>query len=449
MVGIESLLWQAMLADQQAAKEARKKQQDLVWTYYLGDTEALTRAAYVNLPVGTAIGNINITRRVIDRTSLVNMVPPERKIGDDDPKQDVYNELTRGKDFKMQRAERLANLFKLVVIHPTFRSGRLEYDLIRDFEPMFAESDPLTPIGICYPLAMSASVQDTDPVKWASWTATEYTTYQVGTDGPTNIVTQPHDLGLLPFVFVHADGVPESTFTDVVPALDLVAANYAVNLMDTDMHLNIRFQSFGNYWAKGVPTDQDIPLTPHDVTCFTEADAGMYCVTPPDTTESVALGIKFDITAVAQTYHLNAAFVEGTQSESGVALKVRNQELHEHRRSDVARARMVEEEVYVIERKILEVNGKGIFPEGFVVDFHESVDVMSAQERREQDQWDLDHNHTTEARLMQRDNPDKYKTIEEYQEEIDENKRLNSSPVSTPIAPPPGGITTLLGGASV
>ena len=55
------------------------------------------------------------------------------------------------KDHKLQRAERLCNLLECILIKPTWRNERMEYDIIRDWEPVFGD-DPLNPTAIQYPL---------------------------------------------------------------------------------------------------------------------------------------------------------------------------------------------------------------------------------------------------------------------------------------------------------
>ena len=60
--------------------------------------------------------NVNVTKRIIDRVSLVYMKPPKR----------IYTKeetplLFHHKDFKLQRAERFCNLLDAILIKPCFR----------------------------------------------------------------------------------------------------------------------------------------------------------------------------------------------------------------------------------------------------------------------------------------------------------------------------------------
>ena len=72
---------------------------------------------------------------------------------------------------------------------------------------------------------------------------------------------------------------------------------------------------------------------------------------------------------------------------------------------DVARWKNVEAEVYAIERDILSRVGVSL-PDTLMVDFSESVEFLSPQEQREQDDWNLSHNLITPVDIAMRNNPD-------------------------------------------
>ena len=109
---------------------------------------------------------------------------------------------------------------------------------------------------------------------------------------------------------------------------------------------------------------------------------------------------------VARNYHLSEDFVEGqVQATSGVALKVRGQELQNERVGDVVRYKGLEADIFVIERDIFSRVGIAL-PDKLMVDFSESVEYLSPQEQRERDDWDLSHNLTTVAKIAMRQNKD-------------------------------------------
>ena len=110
--------------------------------YYNGKTDSYTSKYFSASTLNKVVtGNINITKRVIDRVSLVYMTPPIRTYSNEDVV-DFFVE----KDLKLQRLERITNLLDAVLLKPCWRidkdgQGTIEYDLISDYEPIFGE-DP-------------------------------------------------------------------------------------------------------------------------------------------------------------------------------------------------------------------------------------------------------------------------------------------------------------------
>ena len=111
---------------------------------------------------------------------------------------------------------------------------------------------------------------------------------------------------------------------------------------------------------------------------------------------------------LAQNYHLSISFVDGTSAESGVALRLRNQELMDSRRSDVERWKTIEKELFFVEERIINVEqGKDA---GFLlgVDYEESTEILSDQEQREKWDWELSHGLIDAADILMQQDPDKY-----------------------------------------
>ena len=148
---------------QDKEKKRWLEQRDKAYNYYKGRTEAYTKGYFSNsLNSQIPCTNINITKRIIDRISMVYMKPPIREYSNEQ-----IPDFMHLKDHKMQRAETLCNLLEFVLIKPTWRRDKLEYDIIRDWEAMFFDDDPLNPSAITYPLQVRSSVLDTTPELWA------------------------------------------------------------------------------------------------------------------------------------------------------------------------------------------------------------------------------------------------------------------------------------------
>jgi hypothetical protein len=348
--------------------------------------------------------SINITRRVIDRISLVYMISPERTATNE-----KYEEYLHQKSFFMQKAERMANLLELVLIHPCYRNGRVEYDLITDFEPTFSDHDPLTPIAFEYPLATRSSVRDSSPEWWAYWSEDEHFIYDKNNskkhynpDNPDNV----NPYGVLPFIPVFKNGIPDTHYLDTDACSDLVSTNLNLNIMATDRQANIRFQSFGYIYVTGEVDNKYLEVAPDKITKL-QLDSTMGVVTPPDTAQSIDECIRTSYKMLAQNYHLSTSFVDGgEQASSGISLRIRNQELNDSRKASLERWRNVEYELFDLERIILSVHAGVDVGQLEVIDFSESMEVLSDEEQREKDDWDLANGLIDKVDILVRRNPD-------------------------------------------
>ena len=89
---------------------------------------------------------------------------------------------------------------------------------------------------------------------------------------------------------------------------------------------------------------------------------------------------------------------------------------------DIALWRMYEQDFYNVERVIAGYNGIEL-PEQFGVDFEEIDYPKTVQDQILKDQFDIQNNLTTRAKIMVRDNKDL--TVEQAQVIIEENKATN------------------------
>ena len=399
---------------QQNAKNKWRKMRYIAKDYYAGQTKGYTSKYFSNqLMSKVPIANVNITKRIIDRISLVYMKPPVRE---------YTNELLptyfHEKDFKMQRAERMCNLLEQILIKPTWRNGVLDYDIIMDFEPMF-EDDPLRPTAFCYPLSFKASVMDDTPELNAYWDAEHTFIY----DGTGKILDDPNNpehinpYGVLPFVECFKDGRPEYSYLDTSPANDIIATNLEVNVSETNSNANTMFQSFGYMYVNGSQVEKDTLEVGQDKISFLGIDGTMNIVSPPNTVDALASSVEHSYKLLAQNYHLNISFVDGTAAQSGVAIRLRNQELQDARLSDVIRWKGIEKKLFDLESTILGVEA-GINT-GTIekIDYGESIEVLSYKEQIEKWTWELANKLIDEADILMQQDPDRYpdrETAKEY-----------------------------------
>jgi len=420
---IRNMLAKAQMRAAQRSKDTWTALRYQALDFYDGITQDYIEGYYTGSALKfVVIANNNITKRIINRVSLVYMVPPIRTLNgksDDD-----YKNLTSLKDIKLKRAERWTNLLGLVALRPVWNQENklFDYYLITDFELEFDDKDPLKPTAINYPTADSFQVRKTKKEVWERVDEYGWQRYAKGED--------PHDqgdhtYGRLPIIFCFKDGMPEKDFLDVYPAMDLIQSNLGLNVMLTDMRMNLRFQGHGKWIAKGVDDDFQMSFSPDIVTVLPERDANVEIISPPDSISSAMEAIKNEYKLLALNYGLDPSFVEGTRPESGIALKLRNLELTENRKGSVETWRVVEKELFELEQ-IIAREDAGINLKGsFNVDFSESTEILSAQEQRDQDTFDLEHNIISVGDIIKRRNPDMPK--EEADKLAKENKDVNTT----------------------
>ena len=408
---------------QQQRKNKWKQSRYEALDYYKGVTKE-----YVSKYFGAStlnkvpIGNVNITKRVIDRISLVYMAPPVRQYS---------NELTPDyfleKDLKMQRLERMTNLLDGVLVKPCWRikddgSGCIEYDIIMDYEPLF-DDDPLNPYAIVYPIAQKASVLDNTPEQFVYWDAEN--TFVFDKNGKQYTSDDNPDMvnpyGVLPFVECFRDGKPETDYLDTNASRDLIQTNLSMNVAETNKNANIMFQSFGYLFVNGAGIDKDTMQIGQDKINYLGVDGSISIVSPPNAVPALDESIQSSYKMLAQNYHLPISFVEGTTAQSGVALKLRNQELTDNRKSDVIRWRDIEYKLFELERLMIAVEQGKDAGDLEDVDYSESVEVLNDQEQRDKWEWELSHNLIDLADILMQQNPDL--TREEAEAELELRKK--------------------------
>lgn len=403
---------------------------DKALKYYNGNVNEFTKLKLSdNMIRNITLPNNNITKRIVDRISLVYIEDATRKVDSD-----VYQAAIKNKDAHLLIAERRTNLLNLIALKISWRHDAFQYDTLEVFHPEF-DDDPLVPTAISFPLAVRSNVNNTKAVVWQRWTAD--TIEEIDTSG--KVVSQiENELGLLPFVYPVTEK-PQDGFLKIDPADDLVEMNEVLNVMLSDLILAIRYQSAPTVYIIGADEDSEleVPTGPDQWVNITahggeKPQVGVLDASPQ--IESVTKTIAHIYGTIAQNYHLPVGFVEGQpQAESGIALRVRNTELLDNRKGDVKRWRTLENEIYVIERKIIEARLDKKIQEEFSVDFGEHSLVLTRAEQRDDDEWQLERNMITPAQILVRDDPDNHHTEKEAQKFINDNaaKVDTTQPVDT------------------
>ena len=391
--------------------------------YYNGKTKSYV-GNYFNESMLTKIvtGNVNITKRIIDRVSLVYMVSPKRTY----TKEDIVDTFFQ-KDMKLQRLERMTNLLDGILFKPCWRiddnGGHIEYDIIFDYEPLFFGDDPMKPDAYVYPISMKAQVLTNESEKFAYWDKEHHFIFDrnqkiySNEDNPDMI----NPYGVLPFIESYRDGKPEYNYMDTDASIDLIQTNLAMNVAETNKNANVMFQSFGYLYVNGAGIDtQDTMKIGQDRINYLGVDGTINIVAPPNSVPALDESIKSTYKMLSQNYHLPTSFVDGVAAESGVALRLRNQELQDDRKSDISKWRDFEMQLFELERLIVAVEEGKDAGDLEDVDFDESTEILSNQEQRDKWDWELSKGIIDEADIMTQINPDL--TREEALEHLAERK---------------------------
>ena len=276
------------------------------------------------------------------------------------------------------------------------------------------------PTSIVYPLLNNtADLSNTDNMQWEYWDKEKYGLM----DEEGKMLNEiPNPYGIIPFVFTHREDQIDSFFVE--GASDIINCNEQVNIALTEMNLGMRFNMFGQPWVTGLRADQSM-LRAGSNTILDMGEDGAYNITSPSGNIMEAIeNIKFQMELVAINNHLWIQFAEsGGEVPSGISLMIKDMERKEDYYDDIALWRMYEQDFYNVERVIAGYNGINL-PEQFGVDFEEIDYPKTVQDQILKDQFDIQNNLTTRAKIMVRDNKDL--TVEQAQMIIDGNKAVNS-----------------------
>lgn len=407
-----------LLKSQYRRKEIRK-----YLDYYSGtSTEEYIRPYFQ----GDAFSEIppalqNFTRKFINKVSGIYTLGAKRNVGNE-----KYFELTPTKDVRMKHSERMTRLLGTIANRVYWNDGKFDYRPIYYFEAYF-DDNPFKPTAIIYPLLnKTADLSDNEGLQWEYWDSEKYII--MNEDGDIqNEKDNPY--GIIPFAFTHREDQIDSFFVE--GANDIINCNEQVNISMTEMNLGLRFNMFGQPWVNGLNADQNMVRAGSN-TILDMGDDGVYNITSPNGNIMEAIqNIKFQIELVASNNHLWIQWAEsGGEVPSGISLMVKDMERKEDYYDDVSLWRLYEKELYDIERTIAGYNGISL-PEEFGIDFYEVEYPKTVQDQILKDEFDLNQNLITQAKIMVRENKDL--SLPQAQAIIEENKSFNEQIVEQEV----------------
>jgi len=408
----DKLLETKLLMSHERRREIRKH-----LDYYSGTSTEQYISSYFS---GDAFAEIppsmtNFTRKFINKISRIYSLGAKRNIGGATSR---YEELIPTKNVRMKHSERMTRLLGTIANRVYWMDGKFDYRPIYYFEAYFDEN-PFMPSAIIYPLLNNTSdLSDATNLQWEYW---DNEKYGIMNEDGEMMDEQPNPYGIIPFAFTHREDQVDSFFVE--GASDVVSCNEQVNIALTEMNLGMRFNMFGQPWVTGLRADQSM-LRAGSNTILDMGEDGAYNITSPSGNIQEAIdNIKFQIELVASNNHLWIQWAEsGGEVPSGISLMIKDMERKEDYYDDIALWRLYEEDFYRVERVIAGYNGIEL-PEEFGVDFEEIDYPMTVQDQILKDNFDIQNNLITRAKIMVRENKDL--TLNQAQKLIDDNRKVN------------------------
>ena len=362
--------------------------------------------------------SVNFTRRFVNKMSRIYTLGADRNVNKE------YVALTRKKNARMKHVERMTKLIgtiaNRVMLKEDDNGFYFEYRPIYYYNAFF-DDDPFIPIAITYPLLLPVNDPSrTDKLQYAYWDNTHYAHY----DEDGNIIMEyEHGFNRLPFVFTHKEEQIDSHFVE--GANDIVNVNEQVNITMTEMQLGLRFQMFGQPVTVGADIDVNTARTGSDSILGLPEGASFNIVAPQGDIRAVIENVKFQVELVAQNNHLWISWAEqGGEMPSGISLMIKDLERTEDYYDELELWRMYEEDLYLVEKAVAQAYGINL-PSKFGVNFVEPEYPQSVQDQILWNNFRLENNLTTQAKLLNEVNLDL--SLKEAQTIIDENKGVNNT----------------------
>ena len=422
---IENIVKDKLLETKLMMSHARRNEIRKHLDYYSGVSTDQYISKYFS---GDAFSEIppsltNFTRKFINKISRIYTLGAKRNTGD---MSERYQVMIPTKDVRMKHSERMTRLLGTIANRIHWRDGLFDYRPIYYFEAYFG-NNPFVPTSIVYPLLNKTSdLSNTANLQWEYWDGAKYGV--MNEDGKV-LEEYENPYGILPFVFTHREDQIDSFFVE--GASDIINCNEQVNIALTEMNLGMRFNMFGQPWVTGLRADQSM-LRAGSNTILDMGEDGAYNITSPNGNIAEAIdNIKFQMELVATNNHLWIQWAEsGGEVPSGISLMIKDMERKEDYYDDIALWRLYEQDFYSVERVIAKYNGIEL-PEEFGVDFQEVEYPKTVQDQILKDEFDLNNNLTTRAKIMVRDNKDL--SISQAQEIINDNRTFNEQENSQSI----------------
>tara|TARA_R110000824_G_scaffold175418_1_gene353813 strand:+ start:68 stop:1426 length:1359 start_codon:yes stop_codon:yes gene_type:complete len=395
--------------------DARDKQKDMCVDYYqyANTKRYITQYFSGSLTTEIPLYTVNMTRRLIDKISLVYKNPPERGIEDE-----RYTDITIDKNFTMKKVERIHNLLGTIALQVIWKDDKFVYVPRFMFEPIFDIDDRITPKGIIYPVSKTSdSIYQTQEDEYVYWDNEQHFKF----DSKGNVIHINEDdlnpYGVLPFTFLQPNHQIDEFWNDG-KGKDICNANRQIDVAMTMLQHHIR-KAGGQYVIQGQVDTNNIELGLNKVVVID--DGQMQNLNPNVSIQSIVDGIKFQLQQVAINHHISFDFgLNG--SKSGVALKIENVSLLEQREDDVEKFNRFEKELYKVEQVISLTENNLSLPDDFSINYSE-IEFPDPERERDDWEWKFKHGLADKIDYLMHYDPDGLPTREDAEAYLAERRK--------------------------
>ena len=408
------------LAKLENSRQRRREVEELLNFYTGTNTEMYIQDffspdIYSDIP----IYKMNITRKFIDKMSRVYVPKAIRKFsGQENP---LYSSLTPNKNVRMKHVERMTNLLGTPALRIAWNNKdedkpSFEYQLVYYFDAFFEEFNPYEPKAIIYPVLNPTYDVSFSRAKleWEYWDDGMHVRY----DEDGNIIfEEANPYGVMPFVFPRDMDQIDDFVNE--GATDIANVNKHINITMTNLQLGLHYQMVGQPYATGVYADEPIKRVGPDYIINVPEGGTFGIASPQGDLNGVINTIKFQLEMLAQSRHMNISFDSNQdRPSSGIALIIKDFEHLTDYEDDMERYRMLEHNIFKIEKAIASVNGINL-KDNFSVEFGEVQYPTTTQEIIAKEEYELQKGFTTEEELLQKRKKDI--TIKEAEDIINKN----------------------------
>jgi len=285
-------------------------------------------------------------------------------------------------------------------------SQKVDYVPLTEFYPIFLPMEE-DPVACIYPLYNYSNNVDKHDQMFAFWSDEQHFLI----NGKGQIVDNPENpervnpYQICPIVYAHRKVLTTDWFRE--GCSDIVSMNRSINIMLTEMSLAMRLQMLGQPVLKSIDEASRLKLGVDKPLVLPEGADFSFVAPGGDLTKYIE-AMRFLVDSVAYNHDLKTKWSISKESMmSGEALKMSELDLTESVMLDAQMIwRPVENDRYKVDRAVIEYETGVTLDEEYSVDFSEPRFPLTAQEERDQWEWEWANGLSSKKDWYRAKNPD-------------------------------------------